>query len=75
MHGAEAERQADAAQIFFLFFFSSALESDSCRRRGTFAAERGAWLGSRQNLAKMSGGLDKTDYERLIHLVSQNDPP
>ena len=32
-------------------------------------------LGPRQNQAKMSAGLDKTDYERLIHLVLQNYPP
>ena len=40
-----------------------------------FRCGKGAWLGSRQNLAKMSGGLNKTDYERLIYLVSQSDPP
>ena len=36
---------------------------------------KGAWLGSHQNPAKMSGGLDKTNQKRLIHLVSQSDPP
>ena len=40
-----------------------------------FRSRKGAWLGSHQNLAKMSGGLQKTDSERLIHLVSQNHPP
>ena len=26
------------------------------------------------NSAKMSGGLNKADYKRLIHIVSQNNP-
>ena len=42
----------------------------SQRKRGV-----ARWLGPRQYPAKMSGGLDKTDYNRLIHLVSQNSPP
>lgn len=29
-------------------------------------------VNSRQISAKMSGGLDKVDYERIIHPVSQN---
>ena len=37
-----------------------------------FRGGKGAWLNSCQNLAKMSGGLSKAQYERLIHLASQN---
>ena len=37
MRGAEAERQAEAARIFY-----SARGSDLCRRRETFAAEKGS---------------------------------
>ena len=33
---------------------------------------KGARLSSRQNSTKKSGGLNKAEYERLIHLVSQN---
>ena len=40
-----------------------------------FRSWKVAWLGSRQNLAKMSGGPNKIDYKGLIHLVSQNNPP
>ena len=40
-----------------------------------FRSIKRTWLGSGQNQAKMSGGLDKTDYERLNHLVSENNPP
>ena len=75
MRGAEAERQAEAER-------NSPPPPPPTPLGGTIQAAaadlhsgKGAWLGSRQNLAKMSGGLDKTDYERLIHLVSQNDPP
>ena len=67
---AEVEQRAEAAQNFF-----SARGSDSCSCYGTFAVEKGAWLSSRKNQTKMSGGLEKTDYERLIHPVSQNNPP
>ena len=65
MREAEAERQAEAARNFFFFF----------PRSGDFGCGKGAWLGSRQNPTKKSGGLDKTDYERLIRLVSQNNSP
>ena len=40
-----------------------------------FQGGKRAWLGSCQNQAKVSAGLDKTDFGRLIHIVSQNDPP
>ena len=43
--------------------------------RRDFRSGKRAWLDSRQNQAKMSGGLDKTNYERLIHLVSPSSPP
>ena len=37
-----------------------------------FLGGKGAWLRYRQISSKMSGGLDKADYEVLIRLVSQN---
>ena len=40
-----------------------------------FRSGKRAWLGFRQNQAKISAGLNRTDNEKLIHLVSQNDPP
>ena len=70
MRGAEAERQAEAERIFF-FPLGGTIQAAAA----DLHSGKGAWLGSRQNLAKMSGGLDKTDYERLIRLVSQNNSP
>ena len=67
MHGVEAERQQQI--IFFR------LGKWFMVPRWDFHSEKGAWLGSHQNQAKMSGGLDKTNQKRLIHLVSQSDPP
>ena len=70
MREAEAERQAEAARNFF-FPLGGAIHAAAM----DFRCGKGAWLGSRKNLAKMSGGLDKTDYESLIRLVSQNNSP
>ena len=38
-----------------------------------FCSGKGAWLSSRQTSAKMSGGLNKVGYEKLIHLVLQTE--
>ena len=56
----------------FFFFFSRSGERFMPPPRD-FRSGKGAWLGSRQNQTKMSGGLAKTDYER--YLMSQNNPP
>ena len=39
-----------------------------------FRSRKGLWIGSCQSPAKMSGGLNKIDYSRIIDLVSQNSP-
>ena len=36
-----------------------------------FRSGKGVWLGSYQNQAKMSGGVDKTDYERFSSCVAE----
>ena len=69
MREVAAERQAVAARIFF-FFFSRSGEQFMPPPRD-FRSGKGAWLSSRKNQAKMPGDLNKTDYERLVHLVLQ----
>ena len=59
--------------VLFCFFFRSGDRFMLPMR--DFRSGKRAWLGSCQNEAKMSEGLDKTNYETLIHLVSQNNPP
>ena len=67
--GADAERQAEAAQFFFPHSEERYMPPPRHFRSG-----KGAWLGSRQNPTKTSGCLDKIDYEKLIDIVSQNGP-
>ena len=38
-----------------------------------FRGRKGAWLSSRQNSAKRSGGPNKAGYEKFIHLVSPTE--
>ena len=66
MCGVEVQRQAEAAWIFF-----SRLRERFMPPPWGFRSGKGAWLGSQQNQAKMPGGLNKTDYESSIHLVTE----
>ena len=74
MRGAEAEWQAKVARI-------TPHPHPHPRPRSVerfmpsppnFRGGKGAWLSSHRNPAKTSGGLDKADYERLTHLLSQS---